>query len=192
MWPQANSRSRSQGRRGPVFGLQRGPRGYLNPYHVRTMITSYPRAPWRRDRDDGAARMSRRRNRRERQLANQIAAQIRPDFQRIEGRIRGTALGVGWLYRPQPPLQRRDIRVSGGTRDAIRAGGNIEVPDTGAHRRSRARCPNRGRRRLPPAARAPSPASSSAPAWCSARSTSGRGGSHGPSTERVSCPRLIR
>ena len=71
--------------------------------------------------------MSRRRNRRERQLANQIAAQVRPDFQRIEGRIRGTALGVGWLYRPQPPLQRRDIRVSGGTRHAIRAGGNIEV-----------------------------------------------------------------
>ena len=71
--------------------------------------------------------MSRRRNRRERQLANQIAAQIRSDFQRIEGRIRGTALGVGWLYRPQPPLQRRDIRVSGDTRHAIRAGGNIEV-----------------------------------------------------------------
>lgn len=104
--------------------------------------------------------MNRKRNRRERQLMNRIADQLQQQqsedriadqlhesedriVRRLGDRIsrssrRGfivsllIAVGVGWLFRSQPPPQRRDVRA--GTRHAIRGGGEPRVVNPGSVR----------------------------------------------------------
>ena len=85
--------------------------------------------------------MNARTSRRLRQLANQIG-ELREDVrawqvaQVAKARAAGRrdffrqvaiAIGVGWLFRQQPQQPRHPVRVSGGTRHAIRGGGNVDV-----------------------------------------------------------------
>ena len=76
-----------------------------------------------------------------RRLRKQVG-ELRADIRRLEDGIRSrsrrgfigqllTAIGVGWLFRPRSPQQGHPVHIRGGSRHAVRAGGEPVVHHAG-------------------------------------------------------------